>query len=75
MAWLGKPPIRCELCQQTFDDRHFIDGRTKFGYWAIMCCKCHYYAGTGFGEGKGQKYDLFLGARLAGKFDRRIQWS
>jgi len=69
MDWTGKTPAKCELCSQPFSDGHFIDGRTRYGYWAIMCCPCHYLNGIGFGIGRGQKYDLRMAVEIAGEFD------
>ncbi len=72
MAWTGRPPAKCDLCNQRFHDGHFIDGKTRYGYWAILCCECHYLNGIGFGEGKGQKYELCTGGKLAGEFDKEV---
>ena len=69
MSWYGKLPHFCDLCHQDFTDYHFVDGKTKYGPWATMCCACHYWNGIGFGEGLGQKYDIKTGARLVGEFD------
>jgi hypothetical protein len=35
----------------------FVDGRTIYGPWALMCIDCHTRNGVGLGTGKGQKYD------------------
>lgn len=34
----------------------FIDGRTKYGPWAIMTPNNHMVHGVGTGTGKGQRY-------------------
>jgi hypothetical protein len=55
--WWGKPPVHCQLCGSKLTTA-FIDGRTQFGPWAIMCPICHRTSGCGFGTGCGQKYIL-----------------
>jgi len=34
----------------------FIDGATRFGYWALMTPESHVAFGVGLGTGYGQKY-------------------
>lgn len=55
--WYGEPPKECETCKTKLRGV-FIDGRTKKGYWAIMCLNCHKDIGVGLGIGKGQKYTM-----------------
>jgi len=55
--WFGITPTHCDVCGDTLKDS-FIDGRTKTGFWAIMCEACHKEFGVGLGVGKGQKYKL-----------------
>lgn len=55
--WLSDVPPACQICNVPFHDV-FIDGKTAFGPWAIMCSICHRDQGIGLGIGKGQKYDL-----------------
>lgn len=56
--WYGSNPQRCQLCNRTFVDGEFIDGRTMHGPWAMMCPTCHHDNGVGLGTGKGQRYAL-----------------
>jgi hypothetical protein len=49
--WRGEPPVRCECCPSDLA-ADFIDGKTEFGFWAIMCPTCH----AVHGDGKGQRY-------------------
>lgn len=56
--WLGIVPTKCDLCRGKFRDGHFIDGKTVYGSWAIMCTTCHSHSGDGLGTGRGQKYLL-----------------
>lgn len=53
--WEGSEPKGCELCE---DDFHgiFIDGRTQWNCWGMLCVVCHNNCGIGLGLGKGQKY-------------------
>jgi hypothetical protein len=55
--WLGNQPTKCDLCKGKFTDEFFIDGKTVYGPWAIMCTCCHSHSGHGLGLGKGQKYN------------------
>lgn len=55
--WLSPPPSTCDLCKHPLAHT-FIDGKTTWGPWAIMCPKCHGTFGCGFGTGQGQEYDL-----------------
>ena len=55
--WFGERPAKCDLCGAHFKSRdHFIDGRTVYGPWGIMCDGCHARHGCGLGTGKGQRY-------------------
>lgn len=45
----------CDICHKPFG-KHFIDGATVFGPWALMCEECHKKFGRGLGIGSGQKY-------------------
>ena len=53
--WTKKAPKRCEMCNNEFK-RFFVDGRTQFGAWAMMCLHCLDEIGVGLGTGKGQLY-------------------
>jgi len=55
--WQGIPPKKCDLCLDALNDT-FIDGKTKFGPWAIMCSTCYLRIGIGIGIGHGQRYQL-----------------
>ena len=55
--WRGSNPVNCQLCNKPFKEV-FIDGRTMYGQWALMCQACHDLKGRGLGLGYGQKYDL-----------------
>lgn len=41
----------------------FIDGKTKFGQWAIMAPQSHKTHGVGIGVGLGQRYELYEDGR------------
>lgn len=54
--WLGRPPAKCDICQEPIVNT-FIDGATVHGgRWANMCEQCHALDGYGIGPGRGQKY-------------------
>ena len=55
--WMSSKPVACEQCKQPLK-HSFVDGRTAFGYWAVMCSVCHRNIGCGLGIGCGQRYDL-----------------
>lgn len=55
--WMGGVPKNCDICHVPLE-KTFVDGRTAFGPWAIMCEACHRDQHIGLGTGKGQKYDL-----------------
>lgn len=56
--WLGEVG-RCQNCGDELKVfPNFIDGRTKFGPWALLCPPCHAEIGVGIGLGKGQRYDF-----------------
>jgi len=53
--WEGAEPLGCELCED--DIKHeFIDGRTRWHCWGMLCPVCHTNCGVGLGLGKGQRY-------------------
>jgi hypothetical protein len=58
--WIGSKPKTCDLCKEEFSNT-FIDGRTIYGVWALMCAKCHEHVGIGLGTGNGQEYQLVEG--------------
>ena len=55
--WRVITPRKCEICEGNLKGA-FVDGKTKVGFWAIMCLACHKEFGVGLGIGKGQKYEL-----------------
>jgi len=58
-VWHGVMPEVCDLCQQPITNK-FIDGKTIFGPWALMCTKCYDELGVGLGLGKGQEYSTLI---------------
>jgi hypothetical protein len=63
-TWLSKRD-KCDLCKWDISKECFIDGRTTYGPWALMCESCHGLYGVGLGTGRGQKYDK-TGKKIAG---------
>ena len=55
VKWLWSEIKNCQLCSNSIT-KHFIDGKTAYGSWAIMCEKCHRNYGSGLGLGRGQLY-------------------
>lgn len=56
--WIGTWPANCDFCKAPLSDEPtFVDGRTFFGPWALMCPYCHDFRGIGIGVGKGQVYN------------------
>lgn len=59
-VWLGDAPKKCDMCGTDIDyARAFVDGKTVFGPWAIMCPTCHRDNGGRLGDGFGQCYEKF----------------
>ena len=57
--WNGSKPVKCDICSEEFlGEKFFIDGRTIYGPWGMMCERCHKLYGTGLGLGNGQKYGV-----------------
>lgn len=63
--WNAEAPARCDGCDEMLEGT-FIDGKTIFGHWAIMCENCHTTHGVGLGIGKGQRYNLKTLEKIAG---------
>jgi len=65
--WLSKFD-KCDICGGDIKghEEFFVDGKTKFGPWALMCPDCFLEHGTGIGLGKGQKYDGKTAELIAG---------
>lgn len=55
--WSGIKPTCCDHCHEELEGS-FVDGRTIYGPWAILCKTCHATIGCGLGAGRGQKYNL-----------------
>ncbi len=59
--WVGDPPESCDLTDQVPGPHAamivmFVDGCTRFGFWANLCLTCYVRYGIGLGLGKGQLY-------------------
>lgn len=54
-TWEGSPITNCDLCHLPIV-KEFVDGKTVYGPWAILCPSCHRAKGVGIGTGKGQRY-------------------
>lgn len=63
--WLSPIPGKCDLCSKPLVDT-FVDGKTSFGPWGIMCRPCHRKHGIGLGLGRGQLYDISTALKLEG---------
>lgn len=63
--WMGGKPEQCDICHEPLTG-DFIDGKTSFGPWGIMCTGCHIFNGCGLGPGRGQKYDGKTLVKVAG---------
>lgn len=71
--WFGSEIKKCNLCERKFGEDNlagivFVDGRTVFGPWAIMCLSCHDSYGVGLGIGRGQAYALQRDGEDEGKW-------
>ena len=53
-TWYGSTD--CQFCGTSLKGQVLIDGKTKFGPWAVMCEPCFKVNGLGLGIGKGQRY-------------------
>lgn len=63
--WMGSEPTRCDLCN-TVIKFLFVDGKTVWGTWGILCSKCLDDCGVGIGPGRGQLYLRVEGKRASG---------
>lgn len=61
--WMGELPTNCQICHVALTQT-FVDGKTRFGPWAIMCAGCHRDQRFGLGTGMGQRYDAKTGEML-----------
>ena len=67
MKWLGTRPETCDVCScPTEEEDYFVDGKTTYGPWGIMCPTCFNEVGIGLGPGKGQKYDVETLEKIGG---------
>lgn len=62
--WVGDVPTKCDLCGGPLT-YGFVDGKTAYGPWAIMCFGCCWKRGVGVGLGVGQHYSA-EGVKVAG---------
>lgn len=62
--WNKPLPKKCDSCGGPLPGG-FVDGKTKFGPWGILCLPCHQIYGVGIGLGRGQLYDK-TGKKVAG---------
>lgn len=63
--WLS-PVGSCNICKQEITSETFVDGKTVFGPWALMCESCHKKAGIGLGTGLGQRYNTKTKEKVGG---------
>ena len=63
--WYGPEPHKCQLNGCTIKD-HFVDGKTRFGPWAVMCMTCWRDQGFKLGPGFGQKFDVLTLEKVEG---------
>ena len=67
-VWQGTPPTECDVCKRPLK-LTFVDGKTAWGPWAIMCPTCRIDVGPHeLGPGRGQKYE-----RKPGQPDRWVK--
>jgi hypothetical protein len=59
MKWSGSKIDKCQICQRHISDA-FVDGKTTYGPWAIMCMTCFDIKGIGLGTGSGQMYKPWI---------------
>jgi len=62
--WIGDV-TDCDVCHDEIQG-HFIDGKTIYGPWALMCDTCHGKVGVGLGTGYGQRYNLETREKVLG---------
>lgn len=57
IIWHGQH--HCDFCKRDVRDvgEEFVNGRTIYGPWAVMCADCYPKYGIGIGTGKGQVYN------------------
>ena len=59
---------KCDMCRGDIKGKveYFVDGKTVYTCWALMCPTCFEKFGVGLGTGKGQKYRGDNGVKLEG---------
>jgi hypothetical protein len=62
--WCGKTPTHCDYCTQQLQG-HFTDGKSPMGQWGIFCDACVRRLGIKLGIGRGQKFELATGKKVA----------
>jgi len=65
VTWTGSHS-NCDICRQPLGTRNFVDGKTAFGPWALMCLGCARDNGVKYGTGLGQLYDGKTRIKLKG---------
>lgn len=64
VKWMSEVTV-CDICHKPFG-KYFIDGKTAFGPWGLMCETCHNTFGYGVGCGNGQKYNTKTKVKVEG---------
>jgi len=67
VKWLSNYD-KCDICGCRIKGvvPYFVDGKTKYGPWGLLCPECHKQYGVGVGYGIGQKYNGKTGKLMAG---------
>ena len=66
VKWLSEVDD-CNICKSNLSAfKTFIDGKTTFGPWALMCPPCFKKVGCGLGTGSGQEFDFATREKVAG---------
>ena len=62
--WMGS--TTCDFCGEK-PKKYFVDGKTTYGPWALMCEKCYCTYGLAkLGLGYGQKYNAKTHEKIGG---------
>jgi len=65
MPLMAPFPTHCDYCTQQLKD-FVVDGKSPMGQWGFFCLACVRRLGIKFGVGRGQKFDLKTGQKVAG---------